>query len=135
MFHSHKQGILSLCFTGLKSARSHNTTPFWAFELLQNLLNHCRSLKSYFILLHKPNSLQIVYFREKERLRISLWWMGTLPSFFKLRFILEVVFYEIDAFFLHLNQIVTNDCPFIYLCFVMSKCYRKSMFHSNYLGG
>ena len=59
--------------------------------------------------------------------------MGTLPSFFKLRFILEVVFYEIDALFLHLTQIVTNECPFIYLCFLCQNGTEKVYGSSGYL--
>ena len=44
--------------------------------------------------------------------------MGTLPFFFKVRFIFYFVFYDIDALFLHLYQNETNDSHFIYLCFL-----------------
>ena len=50
---------------------------------------------------------------------------GDIALFFKLRFILEVVFYKIDALFLHLNQIVKNDCPFFYLYFYVKMLQIK----------
>ena len=50
---------------------------------------------------------------------------GDIAPFFQTRFILEVVFYEIDALFLHLNQIVKNDCPFFYLYFYVKMLQKK----------